>query len=59
MSIVKQVKQAIEQELDKFSQLQQQLDEYKQEAYQNEVSDDANNEQEADLQPVEKGSENQ
>lgn len=54
MSIVKQIKQAVKQELDKFEDLQQQLDDYKQEAHQNEVSND---EQNADLQSVEKHNE--
>lgn len=54
MSIVKQIKQAVKQELDKFEDLQQQLDDYKQEAHQNKVSND---EQNADLQSVEKHNE--
>lgn len=59
MSIVQQIKQAVKQELDKFDDLQQQLEDYKQEAHQNELSDDVSNEQEVDLQSVEKDSENQ
>lgn len=59
MSIVQQIKQAVKQELDKFDDLQQQLEDYKQEAHQNEASDDVNNEQDVDLQSMRKDSENQ
>lgn len=59
MSILNQIKQAVKQELDKFDDLQQQLEDYKQEAHQNEPSDNANNEQEVDLQSVEKNDESQ